>query len=175
MQYVYEPGSTFKIVAYSAALEEGEATPDDPIDCQMGSITLLGRTVRDTHAYGTLTVAEALAKSSNVAAIKLGRKVGDGAVRYIRVRLLERTGVGGGETRGLLRTVQLGEYRHVVRNRSGYRGDPCNSPPPRTMRTGGEDRAAPVRVRDERGQLASTGRSAGSGADTARASADLAA
>ncbi|HYP00368.1 MAG TPA: penicillin-binding transpeptidase domain-containing protein, partial [Pyrinomonadaceae bacterium] len=60
LQNIYEPGSTFKIVAYSAAIEEKLVSPDDPIDCQMGSINLFGRTIRDTHAYGTLTITEAL-------------------------------------------------------------------------------------------------------------------
>ncbi len=117
LQYVYEPGSTFKIVAYSAALEEGLARSDDPVDCQMGAITLFGRTVRDTHPYGTLTVAEALAKSSNVAAIKLGRKVGDERMyEYIRrFGFGERTGVElAGETRGLLRKVSSWEKTSIM-------------------------------------------------------------
>ncbi|HEV2761505.1 MAG TPA: penicillin-binding transpeptidase domain-containing protein, partial [Pyrinomonadaceae bacterium] len=75
LQDIYEPGSTFKIVAFSAAFEEKLAKPDDKIDCQMGSITVAGRVVRDHTAYGTLTMTEALAKSSNVAAIKLGLRV----------------------------------------------------------------------------------------------------
>src|SRR6185295_1457554 len=77
LQNIYEPGSTFKIVAYSAAIERGLIKPDDHIDCQMGSITVAGRVVRDHHAFGSLTMTEALAKSSNVAAIKLGLRVGN--------------------------------------------------------------------------------------------------
>ena len=106
LQYIYEPGSTFKVVAYSAAIEEKLVKPDGLIDCQMGSITIFGRTVRDTHAYGTLTITEALAKSSNVAAIKLGMKVGNERLyEYIRrFGFGEKTGVElGGETRGILR------------------------------------------------------------------------
>jgi cell division protein FtsI (penicillin-binding protein 3) len=106
LQYIYEPGSTFKVVAYAAAVEERLVKPDDPIDCQMGSITLFGRTVRDTHAYGTLTITEALAKSSNVAAIKLGVRLGNERLYdYIRrFGFGERTGVElNGETPGLLR------------------------------------------------------------------------
>ena len=72
LEYVYEPGSTFKIVAYSAAIEKGLVKPDDKIDCQMGSITVAKRVIHDHHPFGVLTVAEALAKSSNVGAIKLG-------------------------------------------------------------------------------------------------------
>jgi cell division protein FtsI (penicillin-binding protein 3) len=106
LQNIYEPGSTFKIVAYSAAIEEKLARPTDMIDCQMGSINLLGRTIRDTHAYGTLTVTEALAKSSNVAAIKLGLRVGkERMYDYMkRYGFGERTGIElKGETRGIVR------------------------------------------------------------------------
>lgn len=75
---VYEPGSIFKIVTYSGVIEEGLAKPGDKVDCQGGSITLHGRTIRDSHAgTGVVTVAEALAKSSNVGAIKMGQKLGE--------------------------------------------------------------------------------------------------
>ncbi|HEY0078087.1 MAG TPA: penicillin-binding protein, partial [Pyrinomonadaceae bacterium] len=108
LQNIYEPGSTFKIVAFSAALEEKLARPEDRIDCQMGSINVAGRTVRDHTAFGTLTLTEALAKSSNVAAIKLGLRVGDRRMHeYItRFGFGSRTGVElPGETAGLLRPV----------------------------------------------------------------------
>jgi cell division protein FtsI (penicillin-binding protein 3) len=108
LQNIYEPGSTFKIIAYSAAIEEGLAKPTDHIDCQMGSITVAGRLVHDHHAYGNLTLTEALAKSSNVAAIKLGLRVGnDSMFDYMtRFGFGCKTGVElSGETEGLLRKV----------------------------------------------------------------------
>jgi cell division protein FtsI (penicillin-binding protein 3) len=109
LQNIYEPGSTFKIVAYSAAIEKGLVKPTDRIDCQMGAITVAGRLVHDHHAFGSLTIAEALAKSSNVAAIKLGLRVGDAEMyEYMR-----RFGFGQktrvelpGETAGLVRKVE---------------------------------------------------------------------
>ena len=106
LQNIYEPGSTFKIVAYSAAIEEKLVRPDDPIDCQMGSINLFGRTIRDTHAYGTLTITEALAKSSNVAAIKLGMRLGKERMYdyMMRYGFNQKTGIElKGETRGVVR------------------------------------------------------------------------
>ncbi|MGI9106773.1 MAG: penicillin-binding protein [Pyrinomonadaceae bacterium] len=106
LQHIYEPGSTFKVVAYSAAIEEKLARPTDLIDCQMGSINLFGRTVRDSHPYGTLTVTEALAKSSNVAAIKLGLRVGKERMfdYMMRFGFNHKTGIElTGETRGLVR------------------------------------------------------------------------
>lgn len=72
----YEPGSVFKIVTYSAALQEGLVKPENKIFCGNGQIAIGPRIVRDAHPYGELTVAQALAKSSNVAAIKIGMQVG---------------------------------------------------------------------------------------------------
>src|SRR4029078_6609117 len=77
LQNIYEPGSTFKIVAFSAAIEKGLAKPDDHIDCQMESVTVAKRVIHDHKPFGNLTLSEALAKSSNVAAINLGLRVGD--------------------------------------------------------------------------------------------------
>lgn len=109
LQNIYEPGSTFKIVPFAAALEKGLAKPDDKIDCQMGAVTVAGRVIRDHTAFGTLTITEALEKSSNVAAIKLGLRVGD-ATMY---DYMTRFGFGlkteielPGETAGLLRPVR---------------------------------------------------------------------
>ena len=108
LQNIYEPGSTFKIVAFSAAIEKGLAKPDDHIDCQMGSITVAKRLIHDHHPFGNLTIADALAKSSNVAAIKLGLRVGDPTMYdYItRFGFGSRTGIElPGETAGLVRPL----------------------------------------------------------------------
>src|SRR5215208_7041992 len=109
LQNIYEPGSTFKIVAFSAALEKKLARVDERIDCQMGAITVAGRVVHDHHPFGSLTIPEALAKSSNVAAIKLGIRVGDETMyEYIRrFGFGSKTGVElPGETNGILRKVE---------------------------------------------------------------------
>jgi cell division protein FtsI (penicillin-binding protein 3) len=108
LQNVYEPGSTFKIIAFSAAMEKGLVRPDDRIDCQMGAITVAGRVIHDHKRFGTLTITEALEKSSNVAAIKLGLRVGDASMHdYItRFGFGSRTGVElPGETVGIVRPV----------------------------------------------------------------------
>jgi cell division protein FtsI (penicillin-binding protein 3) len=108
LQNIYEPGSTFKIVAFSAAIEKKLARPEDHIDCQMGSITVAKRLIHDHHPFGSLTIAEALAKSSNVAAIKLGLRVGDPAMYEYMTRFGfgSRTGIElPGETAGLVRPL----------------------------------------------------------------------
>ena len=109
LQNIYEPGSTFKIVAFSAALEKKLARVDEQIDCQMGAITVAGRVVHDHKPFGVLTLPEALAKSSNVAAIKLGLRVGDeGMYDFItRFGFGSKTGIElPGETGGLVRNVK---------------------------------------------------------------------
>ena len=108
---VYEPGSVFKLVTYSAALDQHMTSPDDMIDCQGGQITLAGRVIRDNQGehYGVIPVHQALEVSSDVAAVKLALKVGeDKFYDYIRAfGFGARTGVElPGETRGLLRPVK---------------------------------------------------------------------
>jgi cell division protein FtsI (penicillin-binding protein 3) len=109
---VYEPGSTFKLVTYAAALDAKVAAPDDLIDCQGGQITLFGQVIHDDRSdrgLGTVTVATALARSSDVAAVKLALKVGPGKFyQYIRgFGFGSRSGIElPGETRGLLRPVK---------------------------------------------------------------------
>lgn len=108
LQSIYEPGSTFKLVAYSAVIEEGLAHPDERIFCENGAYNIYGRTVKDSHAYGALTLTEALAKSSNIAAIKLGQRLGNKRLYdYIkRFGFGTKTGVElPYETEGLLRPV----------------------------------------------------------------------
>jgi cell division protein FtsI (penicillin-binding protein 3) len=102
---IYEPGSTFKIITMAAAFEEGQATPDELIDCQMGSIRVAGHRINDWKAFGILTVEQAFENSSDVCAIKLALRLGDeGMHHYIR-----KFGFGSlsgielpGEARGLL-------------------------------------------------------------------------
>ncbi len=108
LQNTYEPGSTFKIVAYSAAIEKGLVRPEDKIDCQMGQITVAGRLIHDHHPFGVLTIADALAQSSNVGAIKLGLLVGNESMYDYMKRLGfgSRTGIDlAGESAGQLRSL----------------------------------------------------------------------
>ena len=83
-QDVYEPGSTFKIVTASAALEEGVVTPDEIIDTRPGYIRFGSRIVDDDHKYGVMTFEDVIVKSSNVGAIKVGLRTGvDRLSRYV--------------------------------------------------------------------------------------------
>ncbi len=105
---IFEPGSVFKIVTYSSALQEKLVTPDDPIDCQGGVITIGRIRIHDLHKMGVVPVKEALAHSSDVAAVKIGMKLGDDRFySYIHsYGFGQHTGIElPGETRGLARPV----------------------------------------------------------------------
>jgi cell division protein FtsI (penicillin-binding protein 3) len=107
---VYEPGSTFKLVTYSAALDQQVVKPDDMIDCQGGKIALPGRIIHDNQGehFGVISVHEALEQSSDVAAVKLAQRISqEKFYEYIRnFGFGQRTGTElPGETRGLLRPV----------------------------------------------------------------------
>ena len=105
---VYEPGSVFKTVTYSSAIEQHLVKPDDRIDCQNGSINVFGLQIHDHERLGMTTVAEAFAHSSDVAAIKVGMRLGDERFyHYIKdYGFGQTTGIElPGETRGLSKPV----------------------------------------------------------------------
>jgi cell division protein FtsI (penicillin-binding protein 3) len=106
---LYEPGSVFKIVTLSAAIDQGITNPNETIDCQNGAIYIAGHRIRDHKPYGLLTVAQVLANSSDVGAIKIGLRLGAPKFyEYIRAfGFGQPTGVDlPGETRGMLRRVE---------------------------------------------------------------------
>ena len=74
---MFEPGSTFKVVVASAALEAGLTRPNEVIDCQMGSIMIGGHIFHDHKPYGLLTFPQILENSSNIGAAKLGLRLGE--------------------------------------------------------------------------------------------------
>lgn len=107
---IFEPGSTFKIVVISGALDRGETSLQERFDCENGAFIYAGKTLHDAgHHYGILSVQEILMKSSNIGSAKVGIKMGQEALYdYIRrFGFGERTGIPlEGEVRGLLRPVQ---------------------------------------------------------------------
>ena len=106
---IYEPGSTFKMVTISAGLEEKITRPDEMFDCQMGSIVINGMRIRDSRPHGMLSVADIIAESSDVGAIKVALRLGDERLyKYIRAfGFGQQTGIElPGETRGLTKPVE---------------------------------------------------------------------
>ncbi len=95
-----EPGSTFKLASFIAALEDGVINLDDTIDTGAGQVRYYDKTIRDTRreGYGKLSVKEIFEKSSNVGTAKIiyenykGRP-GDYVDRLYRMGLNEKLGI----------------------------------------------------------------------------------
>jgi cell division protein FtsI (penicillin-binding protein 3) len=106
----YEPGSTFKVVTASAALEAGTVAPDDVIDCGSGTLTI-GRTTIHEHGHNRwflLPLSDVLAHSSNIGAAHVGLGLGRGpfAKAVKAFGFGQRTGIElDGETSGILADV----------------------------------------------------------------------
>ena len=101
-----EPGSIMKVFVLSAALTEKLVTEETVIFCENGVWVIGSRRFHDHHAYGNLTVAEVIVKSSNVGAAKIGTKVGaERLFHYLRAFGFGRpTGLDlPGENPGMLR------------------------------------------------------------------------
>lgn len=80
-----EPGSTFKIVTASAGIEQGGITKDTIIDCEGGSTRVGRKVIRDVHKMGAVPFWKCFEQSSNVAMVKVGKKVGlDTLKEYVK-------------------------------------------------------------------------------------------
>jgi cell division protein FtsI (penicillin-binding protein 3) len=104
-----EPGSTFKIVAAAAALNEHKFGLDSTVFCEHGAWNFGGTVLHDHAAFADLSVKDILVKSSNIGAAKLAVSLGDQKFyEYIRrFGFGERTGIElPGEISGLIRAPQ---------------------------------------------------------------------
>jgi cell division protein FtsI/penicillin-binding protein 2 len=82
---VAEPGSTFKIVVISGALNDRTVSLADNFDCEHGHFWYAGRNLHDHKSYGVLSVENIITKSSNIGAAKVGIKMGENRLYdYIR-------------------------------------------------------------------------------------------
>jgi cell division protein FtsI/penicillin-binding protein 2 len=118
-----EPGSTFKIVAAAAALNERKVRPDSSIFCENGLWNFGGAALHDHRAFSNLSVREVLIKSSNIGAAKLALTVGDQKFyEYIRrFGFGERTGIElPGEINGLIRPPKSWSKISITRIPMGH-------------------------------------------------------
>ena len=105
---LYEPGSTFKLITLAAAFDQGITRPTEVFDCENGAVYVAGHRIRDHKPFGMLTVADILAQSSDVGAIKIALRLGAPKFYdYIRAfGFGQPTGVDmPGESKGLLRRL----------------------------------------------------------------------
>ncbi len=106
---VVEPGSTFKIVVVSGALNNGVIKLTDQFDCEHGHFAFAGKVLHDHEAYGILSAESIITKSSNIGAAKIGIKLGaDNLYDYAwDYGFGQRTGIPlPGEARGFLYPVK---------------------------------------------------------------------
>jgi cell division protein FtsI (penicillin-binding protein 3) len=82
---LFEPGSVFKIVTASAALEEKKVTEEDIFNCENGAYQVGGRILHDHAAHGNLTFRQVIEESSNIGTVKVAMILGpDTLYRYIK-------------------------------------------------------------------------------------------
>jgi cell division protein FtsI (penicillin-binding protein 3) len=118
-----EPGSTFKIVAAAAALNERKVRPDSSVFCENGLWNFGGTALHDHRAFSNLSVREILIKSSNIGAAKLALAVGEQKFyEYIRrFGFGERTGIElPGEINGLIRPPKSWSKISITRIPMGH-------------------------------------------------------
>lgn len=75
IQYNFEPGSTFKIVTASAALEGKCVSLEDNFNCNQGAIVVAGKTIKDHKSFSILPFHQVIQYSSNVGAIRVGLRI----------------------------------------------------------------------------------------------------
>jgi len=111
---IYEPGSTFKLVTLAAGFDLNLIRSEEVFNCENGAVTVAGHIIHDHKKYGMLTVADILANSSDVGAIKIALRVGEPKFyEYIRAfGFGSLTGVDlPAESRGILRKLdRWGSY-----------------------------------------------------------------
>ena len=119
----FEPGSTFKIVAVSGALNESAVRLNERFHCENGRFYFAGKVLRDHHAYGPLSVREIITKSSNIGTAKVAMKLGESRLhKYIsEMGFGRRSGVSlPGEVRGILHPVNKWSKLSISRIPMGH-------------------------------------------------------
>jgi cell division protein FtsI/penicillin-binding protein 2 len=123
---VYEPGSTFKIVAVSGAVNEGLFKPNSLVDCGHPIVEYKGRKVKlpsDSHPIGVVPLEMVVSKSSNRGAAMLGMALGDQRMYSYASRFGfgSKTGYGlDGEVSGILHQVKNWDGLTITRLPAGY-------------------------------------------------------
>lgn len=114
----YEPGSAFKIVAVSAALNENIVRLSDLINCENGLWHYAGKPLKDHGHYGVIPVEMVVGKSSNIGTAKIGLMLGEERLyKYLMAYGFgSRTGVTlDGEVVGIVRPPQQWDKLKITR------------------------------------------------------------
>lgn len=108
VSFLYDPGSTFKVVLASTALEQNICSPQQTFNCYNGVYKIMDRQITDDHPHSRLSFEDIIIHSSNIGAAKIAERLG--RTRYYRgIRTFgfgERTGIRlPGEERGIFRPL----------------------------------------------------------------------
>src|SRR5260370_6364197 len=106
---LFEPGSVFKVITLTAALETSRIRPETWVNCGNGIFKMPGRVIHDHNSYSGLSMEDVLARSSNIGAINIGLQVGQGYMfDYMhRFGFGAKTGIPlPGESSGILRPLK---------------------------------------------------------------------
>jgi len=107
---LFEPGSVFKIVTASAALEEKKVTEEDKFFCENGAYRVGGRILHDHTSHGTLTFRQVIEESSNIGTVKVAQLLGpDTVYKYLKAfGFGSKLGIDlSGEISGMIKPVSL--------------------------------------------------------------------
>jgi cell division protein FtsI/penicillin-binding protein 2 len=107
---VMEPGSTFKIVVVSGALNEGVVKLTDQFDCEHGHFAFAGKVLHDHEPFGLLTTEGIVTKSSNIGAAKIGIRLGEQNLYHYAIDF------GFGQRTGVLLPGEVSGILHPVTN-----------------------------------------------------------
>lgn len=123
VHHTYDPGSTFKIVTLSAAVENHSVGMKETFDCTSGYIVYAGNTFWDHERLGVLAFPEVFVHSSNVGAIYIGQRIGEeNLFRAIKgFGFGQKTGIDlPAEEKGLLNSLDRWTKISVASHSIGY-------------------------------------------------------
>ncbi|MGB8952901.1 MAG: penicillin-binding protein 2 [Candidatus Aminicenantales bacterium] len=123
IRHNFEPGSTFKMITASAALENHSIGLSDTFDCREGVIRVAGRPIRDHNKFKILSFPEVFIHSSNIGTIQVGQKIGENSLyeTILTFGFARKTGVGlPGEESGILLPLKSWSRRSLASVSIGY-------------------------------------------------------
>lgn len=109
VSFLYPPGSTFKIILASTALELNTCSPQQVFNCYNGLYKIKDREITDVHPFSKLSFEDIIIQSSNIGAAKIAERLGrkkyyEGIMKF---GFAERTGILlTGEERGIFSSLK---------------------------------------------------------------------
>jgi cell division protein FtsI/penicillin-binding protein 2 len=123
IHHTYDPGSTFKVVTVSAAVENNSVGFNETFDCSQGYVVWAGNVFRDHQKFGILSFPQVFIHSSNIGTIGVGQRIGEknlfNAIKYFGFG--QKTGIDlPAEERGLLNPLEKWTKISVASHSIGY-------------------------------------------------------